>query len=144
MACRLAGEQGLLTGTSSGLNVVGARELARELDPGHTVVAVAVDTCVPKDIRVSRLPDLDQRQVGYVVEHKQRDVEWVLLQPMEVEGSVRLHRPRLDLIRAPVVVRGIPTGLHAARGWMQPEHRAHTLLGDDASKGAEDLVGQDL
>ena len=44
MARRLAAEEGLLAGGSSGLNVVGAIELARELGPGHTVVTVACDT----------------------------------------------------------------------------------------------------
>jgi cysteine synthase A len=44
MAWRLAREEGIFTGTSSGMNVVGAIELARELGPGHTVVTVAVDT----------------------------------------------------------------------------------------------------
>jgi cysteine synthase A len=44
MARRLAREEGIFAGTSSGLNVVGALELARELGPGHTVVTVAVDT----------------------------------------------------------------------------------------------------
>lgn len=44
MAWRLAREEGIFTGTSSGMNVVGALELARELGPGHTVVTVAVDT----------------------------------------------------------------------------------------------------
>lgn len=44
MARRLATQEGLLTGTSSGLNVAGAVTLAEELGPGHTVVTVAVDT----------------------------------------------------------------------------------------------------
>jgi cysteine synthase len=44
MARRLAAEEGLFAGTSSGLNVVGALQLARELGPGRTVVTVAVDT----------------------------------------------------------------------------------------------------
>jgi len=44
MARRLAREEGLLAGTSTGLNVVGALRLATELGPGHTVVTVAVDT----------------------------------------------------------------------------------------------------
>lgn len=44
MAWRLAREEGIFTGTSSGMNVVGAIALARELGPGHTVVTVAVDT----------------------------------------------------------------------------------------------------
>lgn len=43
-ARRLAREEGLLVGTSSGLNVAAALDLARELGPGHTVVTVAVDT----------------------------------------------------------------------------------------------------
>lgn len=44
MARRLAAEEGLLAGTSTGLNVVGAVGLATELGVGHTVVTVAVDT----------------------------------------------------------------------------------------------------
>jgi cysteine synthase A len=43
-ARRLAAEEGLLAGTSTGLNVAGAIELAKELGSGHTVVTVAVDT----------------------------------------------------------------------------------------------------
>jgi len=44
MARRLAVEEGLLAGVSSGLNVAGALQLATELGAGHTVVTVAVDT----------------------------------------------------------------------------------------------------
>ncbi|HLF13322.1 MAG TPA: PLP-dependent cysteine synthase family protein [Bacteroidota bacterium] len=44
MAWRLAREEGIFAGTSSGMNVAGACQLARELGPGHTVVTVAVDT----------------------------------------------------------------------------------------------------
>jgi cysteine synthase len=44
MARRLAAEEGLLAGTSSGLNVVGAIQLAKELGPDHTIVTVACDT----------------------------------------------------------------------------------------------------
>jgi cysteine synthase len=44
MAWRLAREEGLFAGTSSGMNVVGAIALARELGAGHTVVTVAVDS----------------------------------------------------------------------------------------------------
>jgi cysteine synthase A len=44
MARRLAAEEGLLTGTSSGLNVAGAIAIAEGLGAGHTVVTVAVDT----------------------------------------------------------------------------------------------------
>jgi len=44
MARRLAAEEGLFAGVSSGLNVVGAIELATELGEGYTVVTVAVDT----------------------------------------------------------------------------------------------------
>jgi cysteine synthase A len=44
MARRLAREEGIFTGTSSGLNVLGALQLAKELGKGHTVVTVAVDT----------------------------------------------------------------------------------------------------
>jgi cysteine synthase A len=44
MAVRLAREEGIFAGTSSGLNAVGALALARELGPGRTVVTVAVDS----------------------------------------------------------------------------------------------------
>lgn len=44
MARRLAVEEGLFAGTSTGLNVAGAVQLAVELGPGHTIVTVAVDT----------------------------------------------------------------------------------------------------
>jgi cysteine synthase A len=44
MAWRLAREEGIFTGTSSGMNVAGACAIARELGPEHTVVTVAVDS----------------------------------------------------------------------------------------------------
>jgi cysteine synthase A len=44
MAKRLAREEGLLVGTSSGLNIAAAVQLARELGPGKIVATVAVDT----------------------------------------------------------------------------------------------------
>jgi cysteine synthase A len=44
MAWRLAREEGIFAGTSTGLNVVGALQLARELGPDKTVVTVAVDS----------------------------------------------------------------------------------------------------
>lgn len=44
MARRLAREEGLFVGTSSGLNVAAAIRIARELGPGKTVATVAVDT----------------------------------------------------------------------------------------------------
>ena len=43
MARRLAAEEGIFDGTSVGLNVVAAPQLARELSPGKTVVTVASD-----------------------------------------------------------------------------------------------------
>jgi cysteine synthase len=43
-ARRLAREEGILAGTSTGLNVAAALQLARELGPGHVVATVAVDT----------------------------------------------------------------------------------------------------
>ena len=44
MANQLAREEGLLVGTSSGLNIAAAVQLAHELGPGKTVATVAVDT----------------------------------------------------------------------------------------------------
>ena len=44
VARRLACEEGLLVGTSTGLNVAAAIQLARELGPGKVVATVAVDT----------------------------------------------------------------------------------------------------
>ena len=44
MAKRLASEEGVFAGTSSGLNVAAAIELGVELGPGHTVVTVACDS----------------------------------------------------------------------------------------------------
>jgi cysteine synthase len=44
MAQRLAREEGLLVGTSSGLNVAAAVALAQELGPGKTVATVIVDS----------------------------------------------------------------------------------------------------
>lgn len=44
MARRLAQEEGIFVGVSSGLNVAGALHVARELGPGHIVATVAVDT----------------------------------------------------------------------------------------------------
>lgn len=43
-ARRMAREEGIFAGTSSGLNVAVAIQLAQELGPGHTVATVAVDT----------------------------------------------------------------------------------------------------
>lgn len=40
----LAREEGIFVGVSSGMNVAGALQLARDLGPGHAVVTVAVDT----------------------------------------------------------------------------------------------------
>jgi cysteine synthase A len=44
MARKLAREEGIFAGTSTGLNVVGAVQLAEELGPEATVVTVAVDS----------------------------------------------------------------------------------------------------
>ncbi len=44
MVRRLAREEGIFAGVSSGMNVVAALELARELGEGKTVVTVAVDS----------------------------------------------------------------------------------------------------
>lgn len=44
MARRLAREEGVFAGTSSGMNVTGAIRLGRELGPGHKIATVAVDT----------------------------------------------------------------------------------------------------
>jgi cysteine synthase len=44
MTTRLAREEGIFAGTSSGANVVGALRLAAELPPGEVVVTLAVDS----------------------------------------------------------------------------------------------------
>jgi len=44
MARRLTKEEGIFAGTSSGLNVVAALQLAREIGPGKAVATVAVDS----------------------------------------------------------------------------------------------------
>lgn len=44
MAKRLAAEEGIFAGTSSGLNIFAAVEIAKELGPGKTVVTVACDS----------------------------------------------------------------------------------------------------
>jgi cysteine synthase len=44
MCRRLAKEEGILAGTSTGLNVVGALQLAKEFGRGHTIATVAVDS----------------------------------------------------------------------------------------------------
>ncbi|MEL7124325.1 MAG: pyridoxal-phosphate dependent enzyme, partial [Bacteroidota bacterium] len=44
MVKRLAKEEGIFAGTSTGLNVVGALQLAKELGEGHTVVTIACDS----------------------------------------------------------------------------------------------------
>jgi cysteine synthase A len=44
MARRLAREEGIFAGTSSGLNITAALQLAQELGPGSTIATVAVDT----------------------------------------------------------------------------------------------------
>jgi cysteine synthase A len=44
MARRLAREEGIFAGISSGLNVAAALHLARELGAGRRVATVAVDT----------------------------------------------------------------------------------------------------
>jgi cysteine synthase len=44
MARKLARDEGIFAGTSTGLNVAGAIRLSRELGPGHVVATVACDT----------------------------------------------------------------------------------------------------
>ena len=44
MAKRAAREKGIFAGTSTGLNLVAALQLARELEPGKVVATVACDT----------------------------------------------------------------------------------------------------
>ena len=44
MARRLASQEALFAGTSSGANVVAAIRMAKRLGPGHTVVSLLVDS----------------------------------------------------------------------------------------------------
>ena len=43
MTRRLAREEGLLVGGSSGINVAAAVDVARQMGPGHTIVTVLCD-----------------------------------------------------------------------------------------------------
>jgi cysteine synthase len=43
-ARNMAQQEGIFAGTSSGLNVAAAIQIARELGPGHTVATVACDS----------------------------------------------------------------------------------------------------
>ena len=43
MSRRITREEGLLVGISAGANVVAAREVARRLGPGHTIVTMLPD-----------------------------------------------------------------------------------------------------
>jgi cysteine synthase len=67
MARRLAGEEGVFAGISSGLNVVGALQLARELGPGHRVVTVACDSglkYLAGNLYQDQASDLDRAYAG--------------------------------------------------------------------------------
>ena len=44
MCWRLAKEEGIFCGVSTGLNVAGAIEIAKEMEPGHRVVTLASDS----------------------------------------------------------------------------------------------------
>jgi cysteine synthase A len=44
MARKLARDEGIFAGTSTGMDLVGAIRLGRELGPGHVVATVACDT----------------------------------------------------------------------------------------------------
>ena len=44
MARRLAREEGLFAGTSSGANIVAALQVAERLGPGHTVATILCDS----------------------------------------------------------------------------------------------------
>ncbi|MGI9233220.1 MAG: pyridoxal-phosphate dependent enzyme, partial [Woeseiaceae bacterium] len=44
MVYRLIREEGLVLGGSSGINLVGAQRLAKELGPGHTIVTILCDS----------------------------------------------------------------------------------------------------
>ncbi|WP_295794810.1 cysteine synthase family protein [Mucilaginibacter sp.] len=44
MAKLLAAKEGIFAGTSTGMNVIAALQIAKELGPGHVVVTVAVDS----------------------------------------------------------------------------------------------------
>ena len=44
MVKKLAAQEGIFAGTSTGINVVAAIELAKQLGSGHTVVTVACDS----------------------------------------------------------------------------------------------------
>ena len=60
MALRLAREEGLFAGASTGANVLAALRLAEELGPDATIVTVMCDTGM-KYFKTYRDPDVRQR-----------------------------------------------------------------------------------
>lgn len=67
MARRLAAEEGVFAGISSGLNVVGALQLACELGSGHRVVTIACDSglkYLAGDLYQDQARDLDPSYAG--------------------------------------------------------------------------------
>jgi cysteine synthase A len=67
MARRLAAEEGVFAGISSGLNVVGALQLARELGSGHRVVTIACDSglkYLAGSLYQDQASDLDRAYAG--------------------------------------------------------------------------------
>jgi cysteine synthase A len=67
MARRLAAEEGVFAGVSTGLNVVGALQLAAELGPRQRVVTIACDSglkYLAGDLYQDQTRDLDQTYAG--------------------------------------------------------------------------------
>ena len=61
----MAREEGIFAGTSSGLDVIAALQLTRELGPGRTVATVAVDSGLKY-----LAGDLYATYIGHLARHK--------------------------------------------------------------------------
>jgi cysteine synthase len=61
---RLLREEGLLLGSTAGINVAAAVRIARELGPGHTIVTVLCDGGAKYQSRLFNMAWIEERGFG--------------------------------------------------------------------------------